>query len=330
MSTVKSGQAADVNHILAQDAPTTLDGMHFEYGGVRFHVYGVLHGITGGMNAEYRKALTRTAASASGTVLAEKGLFSLLHEVDRPVSLCDWGVIAPWDAFGMGLRMVLLPAAWRVFVIDSVVEVLQRHDRFPNSRRIEDLGGSPFFHLIDPWQRRRMIGFPDPDVGLRHDLLLLAEPWRELWPHRPRTLSAPWNRVLQIVQRHGHIPCRSLHMVSFAAEYAHRTGTNEVSLFVGETHNTDMAWLAKNSEELKAQCDAKLAKVYDRVVNRARRLATGLAAGSWHVSTAAIAYFASLLLGAVCGAALLIAIGLTIVTTAIRASSRWWTLWVTS
>ena len=319
--TVQPDQAPTVDHILAQDAPTTLDGMHFEYEGVRFHVYGVLHGITGGMNAEYRKVLTRTAQSSNGTLFAEKGLFALLREVKRPISLCDWAVIRPWDAIGMGLRLVLLPAAWRVCTIDVLLEALRRHDQFPRSRRIEDLGGSPFFHLLDPWTRRRMIGFPEPDAGLQHDLMLLAEPWRELWPYRPRTMSGPWNRVLQIVQRHGHIPSRSLHMLSFAAEYARSTGITEASLFVGETHNTDMAWLAKHDEPFRAQCDAKRVKAYDRVVYRSRRLARRLAAKSWLVYANAIGYFASLLIGAISGVAVLISIGLIVVTTWIRFSS---------
>lgn len=317
----KPDQAPTMDDILAQAAPTTLDEIHFEYEGVRFHVYGVLHGITGGMNAEYRQCLTRTATSANGTLFAEKGLFALLREVKRPVSLCDWAVIRPWDAIGMGLRMVLLPAAWRVCTIDVLLEAVRRHDQFPRSRRMEDLGGSPFFHLLDPWTRRRMIGFPEPGVGLQHDLMLCAEPWRELWPNRPRTISGPWNRVLQIVQRHGHIPSRSLHMLSFAAEYARRTGVTEASLFVGETHNTDMAWLATHDKGFRGQCDVKRAKAYDRVVYRSRQLARQLAAKSWIVYANAIGYFASLLIGAISGLAVLATMGLIAVTTWIRLSS---------
>ena len=70
------------------------------------------------MAAEYRERLVRTAESAAGVVFAEKALFALLRLKREAVSLCDWSVITPWDGFGMGLRLTLLPTSWRVATVD--------------------------------------------------------------------------------------------------------------------------------------------------------------------------------------------------------------------
>ncbi len=45
---------------LARETPPhTLDALSFTYEGVAFHVHGVLHGISGGLNAEYRHGVDR-------------------------------------------------------------------------------------------------------------------------------------------------------------------------------------------------------------------------------------------------------------------------------
>jgi hypothetical protein len=311
-----------VDALLSQKAPDNLGCLSFSYADIRFHVYGVLHGISGGMNAEYRDLLTRTVAEAAGTIFAEKGLFALLRDCRRPVSLSDWAVIRPWDGFFMGLRLTLLPASWRVVTVDLMREALCRHDRFPRSRQLRDLGGSPFFHRIDAWERRQMVGFPPPENGLRHDLELLSRPWRELWPRSPGTISPAWNRILMLVQRHGHIPARSLHMLNFAAEHARLTDSGEVSLFVGETHNTDMAWIAEHGKEFRQSLDQRLAVRYDRVVSRARRLAALAAAGSWQIVGRKTGYFLSLLVGATLGLALLMVVFLIFVVGWIHVSAK--------
>lgn len=302
--------------------PEKLDCLSFDYEGMHVHVFGVLHDISGGLNAEYRELLVRTAESAAGVAFAEKALFALLRMTREAVSLCDWAVITPWDGFGMGLRLTLLPTSWRVATADLLAEALQRHDSFPRTRNAADLAGSPCFHLLDAWERRRLIGFPSPADGLRHDLTLLAQPWRELWPRSPRSVSAKWNRILRLVQRHGHIPCRSLHMLTFAVEFARHKGWREISLFVGETHNTDMAWLAENIAAFRMGLEDRLDRRFDQVVARARRRASEAASGNWRLHLWQAVYFASLLAGAMCGLAIILVIGLWLLTTWIKMSAR--------
>lgn len=276
--------------------PALLDGLSFDYCGVTFMVYGVLHGITGGMNAAYSDMLIRTVNGAEGLLFAKKSLFSFFPGSRSTVSLCDWAVLSVWDALGLGLRLTLLLSSWRVALADSVLERLQKRDPFLKTGQLKDLGGSPYFHTYDPWDRRKLVGFPDPGEGLRHDLTLLARPWKELLPRMPNTLSPAWNRILRLVQRHGHIPARSLHMLHFAATYAKETGHRQVSVFVGETHNTDMAWLAANEGAFRAGLAGPLRRMFERVADRAERLAHATLHRKFAVSARWAFYLTGLLL----------------------------------
>ncbi len=302
--------------------PDLLDAVSFEYRGVSFKGYGVLHGITGGMNAAYGDMLVRTVNGTGGLLFAEKSLLSLLPGSRPTISLCDWAVLSAWDTLGLGLRLTLLPSSWRVMLLDAPLERLRKGDPFLKTGRAEDLGGSPYFHIFDPWERRRLIGYPDPGDGFRHDLTLLARPWKELLPRMPRTLSPVWNRILRLVQRHGHFPVRSLHMLHYAATYAERTGQRQVSVFVGETHNTDMAWLAEHEDEFREALPQYLRRPFDRTVSRAEKLAAAVLGKKPAVEMRWALYLAGQFVGAAIGAGILLATVLGVVIGWIYVTSK--------
>ena len=67
-----------------------------------------------------------------------------------------------------------------------------------------------------------------------------------------------------------NIPLRSVFMLEFAVERARVLGGSEISIFVGEIHNSDMAWLAGFDEAL---LDQSVLRAVNNVRSRAIELA---------------------------------------------------------
>jgi hypothetical protein len=230
------------------------------------------------MNRTYRRFVREHIRRASGLKLAEKGMKAAYHGCGIDRELEDWLVLRASDCFLMGLQLVLDLRCLRMITLDAAAEVLRSRDPFVSDpqHNASHLGESPYFHYLDPVERRELIGFPPPAQALRRDLRLLCRWWSDLLPRRIRfRFSNPkWGRIL-LLNRFMHIPARSLHMLHFAVACAEGRGVDEVSLFVGETHNTDMRCIATGEEALTGSLDMGARKAFDRIVRRAERFGGG-------------------------------------------------------
>jgi len=184
-------------------------------------------------------------ADASGWKMGEKGLRLPYSGIE--VDLEDWAPVHFLDAFNLTLRMVCTPQALASVVMGAVTERGRKNDAFGTHGfgRVQDLGGSPRFHLMNPLARRALVGFPDPEKYLRINL------------DRRRGIASPsavhfpdpaW-KWLTTIEPVASISLRSLHMLVFACERARLANRSEVSLFVGEIHNTDIEWYTTALQE---------------------------------------------------------------------------------
>lgn len=226
--------------------PAELDFLSFEYEGVTVHAYGVLHALTGGTNRAYVSLTNDTIANAPGLKLGEKGMTVMYKGLDG--ELDDWLQVPLKDAFRFPLS--LLGSPWRLarLVATVVRELITKDDRFGASgvRRLEDIGGSPAFHAMAPGERRRVAGFPDARDYLMENLLRRQGRGRMAPIQFPDT---DWS-WLPLIEHYANIPCRSIHMLEYAVALARLKGLSEVSLFVGEVHNSDMGWYQAHAETL--------------------------------------------------------------------------------
>lgn len=227
------------------EAPALLDSLDFTYRGVQVHVYGTLHAVTGGTNRAYVEAVNRTIAQAPGLLLCEQGMPQMYRGLDN--ELQDWIQIPARDAFLIAANLVFPPPRLAMLVRTILKEKLTQQDRFgaDGVRRLQDIGGALAFHLLRPSERRRLAGFPDAPTYLTQNLLRRRGQSKLASPAFP---DKDWTWLVH-VERFINIPCRSIHMVEYATEMALLKGLPEVSVFVGEVHNSDMHWYQSLGEQ---------------------------------------------------------------------------------
>jgi hypothetical protein len=156
--------------------------------------------------------------------------------------LDDWLQVPLKDAFRLSFSLTCTPTRLIRFCIALMRETLSKRDRFGQGEtsRMQDIGGSMAFHRLEPAERRLLAGFPPPQTYLSTNLARRAG-----INHFPAPIfpDPAWS-WLSHIEPYANIPCRSIHMLEFATAIAKEKNVPEVSLFVGEIHNTDMEWLA--------------------------------------------------------------------------------------
>lgn len=249
------------------EVPQRIDVTRFEYNGVRCHVYGVLHGLTGGTNLQYKALVERTIAAASGELVFGETKFAKLYRGIQ-VEMDDWTQIPLRDAFVMQLKAAATPA--RLLQLSRCIwrEKRTAADRFGRNghRRLQDIGGSAAYHAISPAERRRIAGFPAPAEYLELNCQRRVGKGDRAGPVIPDQ-DYSW---LAMIEPELNIPLRSVFMLEFAVERARRLGAADISLFVGDVHNSDMEWLAAWDG---AAADGLVSATVAQVRSRARELA---------------------------------------------------------
>nr|WP_315595584.1 hypothetical protein [uncultured Cupriavidus sp.] len=227
-----------------------IDATALTYRGVICHVYGVLHGLTGGTNRQYRSLVEQAIENAPGELVFGETKFGKLYRGIQ-VEMDDWTEIPLRDAFRMQFKAALTPM--RMFMVAAGMRRERRTatDRFGTNgvRRLQDIGGSAAFHALSPDERRRLAGFPEPYAYLVENCRRRAGVGDRSGPVFP---DPDW-RWLAMIEPELNIPLRSVFMLEFAVERARVLGASEISLFVGEIHNSDMVWLAGFDEALVDQ-----------------------------------------------------------------------------
>lgn len=227
-----------IEKINLNNLPKQLDSISFIYKDITFHIYGVLHALTGGTNQEYVQNVNCTILQAKGIKLCEKSMKKMYKGLDE--ELDDWIQMPMSDVFSLTFNLVKNPINWWKISTAIIKEKLTKKDRFGKNgiKKIEDIGGSMGFHTLEPEERRQLAGFISPKDYLIHNLL------RRLYKTKfnpPRFPDQDW-QWLSIIEPFANIPCRSIHMIETAVDIAQKKNLKEASLFVGEIHNTDIAW----------------------------------------------------------------------------------------
>ena len=133
MSKIDQNLQTTIDTIIQTDdiePPKKLDYIEFEFRGVTVRSFGILHGVTGGLNKEYRDFIKKSIAEVEGFKIAEKGMKTLYKGCGIDKELEDWLVLSPVDTFFMGLHLVLDPRTLRMITIDPIVEMLTQKDPF--------------------------------------------------------------------------------------------------------------------------------------------------------------------------------------------------------
>jgi hypothetical protein len=230
-------------------AKSSIDYIELEYQDINFRIYGVLHGLSGGTNQQYVKMVNNTIqdvkkAKEYDFVMAEKSMKKMYQGIDE--ELDDWLQIPAKDMVFLTLNLFALPTRFIKIFSSVIQEKLTRHDRFNHQgiRRIQDIGGSAFFHHLAPQQRRLIAGFPDAEKYLQVNLARRKHFFNTII-QAPRFPDKNW-WWLNLIEPYVNIPARSIHMIEYAVLLAKKHQKKEVSLFIGEIHNSDIEWYVKH------------------------------------------------------------------------------------
>lgn len=252
--------------------PKGLDYLEFDHEGITFRVFGILHGITGALNQEYLNFVKDSIRSTDGIKLAEKGMKQLYPGCGIDEELEDWLVLRKVDCLTMGFQLLADPRCLWMITGDALREKLRKKDPFiVNERKnIIDLGESPYFHYIDAYERRELVCFLPSQEAITKDLHSMSKWYKAILPKKRHVnIEHPqWHRLL-LLERVMHIPCRSIHMLHYATAYAKENNHTLVNLFVGETHNTDMHYLANHAQTFYDSLDKKSQKVMKNIIAQA-------------------------------------------------------------
>jgi hypothetical protein len=252
--------------------PEGLDYLEFDYEGITFRTFGILHGITGGLNQEYLNFVKDSIRSTEGVKLTEKGMKQLYPDCGIDEELEDWLVLRKIDCITMGFQLIADPKCLWMITIDALREKLRKKDPFivNDKKNITKLGESPYFHYLDENIRRELIGFLPSKEAILKDLHSMSKWYKAILPKsRHVKIDHPqWHRIL-LLERIMHIPCRSIHMLHYALAYAKEHDHKLVNLFVGETHNTDMHYLAKHSQSFYGSLEKESQKVMKNIITQA-------------------------------------------------------------
>jgi len=255
--------------------PEALDYLEFDFKGVTFRCFGILHGITGGLNRDYRDFIKQSIKTIDGVKLAEKGMKQLYRNCGIEAELEDWAVLRPIDSFIMGFQLLADPRCLWMITIDALREKFRKHDAFITNKRknISDLGESRYFHYLDEQERRYIAGFLPSQQAISHDLKAMAHWYSAIIPRsRHKKIDHPQWRRLLLLERIMHIPCRSIHMLYYALAYAQTHNHQQINLLVGETHNTDMQFLAENVNAFKNTLSEHQVNVMQKINIKATHL----------------------------------------------------------
>lgn len=254
------------------EPPEHLDYLEFEFNKVTFRCFGILHGITGGLNQDYREFIKKEIRDIKGIKLAEKGMKQLYRNCGINDELEDWLVLRNIDCFIMGFQLIADPRCLWMITIDALREQLRKYDPFVknNKNNITDLGESTYFHYLDEVERRELAGFIPSEQALKNDINSMSHWYKAiLSKSRYSKFEHPqWKRIL-LLERLMHIPCRSIHMLHYALAYAEKHEHKLINIFIGETHNTDMLFLANNIERFKNSLNEKQLAVMTKIITTA-------------------------------------------------------------
>jgi hypothetical protein len=197
--------------------PAALAPLSVTVDGVRFDIYGVIHGMLGGETLAYRD-FVRAGIEPLEAPAMENGL-RLIYPNDAPEEMPDYVVLgfvgALWGGALFALQLPLL--FW---------ELGREWLRKESPDEASELAGGVLYHAVDPDVRRAL----GPDGDLPTGLTLAFEMGR--WD-----ASSVRARLVDPVA----LAPRSLFMAGYAVGCAARRGASALPLVVGDRHTAEIA-----------------------------------------------------------------------------------------
>jgi hypothetical protein len=201
------------------EPPPELPPVVCERDGVRFSIFGVVHGLVGGQDREY-KEFVNAAVARLDHVLIENAL-GYFYPARETTWIPDFVVLGIGGSFRVGLYVGLrLP-----LLLWEGLRELFKTGRSTDPEAFDAYDYSPVYHAIDPETRRGLDEYPPLPSWLQIDYEMSE--WDRLgW-------RAGWAGAFAIVPR-------SAFMAGFARGYAASRGRVEVALLVGDLHTVEI------------------------------------------------------------------------------------------
>ena len=201
------------------EAPPRFLPDSYERGGVRYDVYGVIHGLFGGEDRDY-KAFVDAPLGELEVVLFENGLSYFYPHADQIASIPDFVVLGAGGSLRTGLYVGL---RFPLLLWEALRELVKAGRSGEDGQEVFDY--DPRYHALDLETRRGVE--PDPPLPSR----LQIEYELRRWDAAGRL--AGWSEPFAIVPR-------SMFMAGFAEGYATSRGLSSVALVVGDLHTAEL------------------------------------------------------------------------------------------
>jgi hypothetical protein len=210
---------------LREHIPHKLDYLEVTKRGVRYRVYGVIHGWTGGVSAEYRELVHRSLKSEK-QVVYEKMLGRFYGEKNS-VETPDFCVLRRTGQFVLGLRMMLV---WPAFLLLALREIIKEIFTKRHYAVEDNDYNNIYYHNIDRELRRGLDGSLPTRLQIEYEMDNWRG-WRGFWD---------MDLLLRVVPR-------SAYLAEFAQQWAAEKGVKEMAIVVGDRHLTEVRQFLENT-----------------------------------------------------------------------------------
>lgn len=200
-----------------ENSPESFEPVVCERDGVRYQIYGVIHGLIGGDDKVYKKFVSDPIGKPD-YVIFENGL-NYFYKHKGGTVIPDFMVLGILGSLALGFHV-------GVFFPRLIWDILREIIKPANDRGAEDgFIYDPKFHAIDPEIRRGVE--PDPPLPSRLQIDYEMTRW---------DFSGPLGRMIDPFS----IVPRSMFMAGFIVGHAKVRGMTEVPVVVGDLHTMEI------------------------------------------------------------------------------------------
>lgn len=203
---------------LYEQKPELLDFLQIEHEGVSYQIYGVIHGWTGGVSAEYR-ALVQKSLQFEPEIIYEK-MLGRFYGSKGAIETSDFCVLRRRGQFMLGLRMMLV---WPLFLAMAVFEIGKELFTKKHNEAADNDYNNIHYHNIDRELRRGLDGSLPTRLQIEYEMNCWHG-WRGFWD---------MDLLMRVVPR-------SAYLAEFARQWAREKGLHRLAIVVGDRHLTEV------------------------------------------------------------------------------------------
>lgn len=203
--------------------PERFEPIVVERDGLRYEIYGLIHGLVGGDDKEY-KSFVSQAIGKHDYLLFENGLNYFYAHKDSS-TIPDFIVLGVSGSLGLGFQVgfSFIPLLYEL--LREIVKQLFAKPSEKSGDPLEFYDYDTRYHSLDPETRRGLC--EDPPLPSRLQIELEMAAWDQ-----GGLFSRLWNPFL--------IVPRSMYMAGYAVGHAKTKGLSTVPIVVGDLHATEI------------------------------------------------------------------------------------------